>query len=83
MIIDAAFQATLWELIVVWRRVILMVVLVTGWLINRDITGSARWPNARHGPTVPGELDASIPGTDKTRRDRRHGRGGGRVQGGE
>ncbi len=62
--LDAAFQATLLELIG-FGGIILLVATVVAWLINRDITGSLGGVSSVMARLSNGDLDATIPGTER------------------
>jgi methyl-accepting chemotaxis protein len=62
--LDAAFQATLWNLIG-FGGIILLVAMVVAWLINRDITGSLGGLNSAMTRLAQSDLDAAIPGTER------------------
>jgi methyl-accepting chemotaxis protein len=62
--LDAAFQATLWELIG-FGGIILLVATLVAWLINRDITGSLGGLNSVMARLSNSDLDATIPGTER------------------
>ena len=62
--LDAAFQATLWELIA-FGGIIFVITTAMAWLINRDITGSLGGLNSAMTRLAHGDLDAAIPGTER------------------
>ncbi|HUN39865.1 MAG TPA: methyl-accepting chemotaxis protein [Acetobacteraceae bacterium] len=62
--IDATFHATLWKLIFAGGT-ILLATLVVAWLINHDITGSLSALNSAMARLAQGDLDATVPGTER------------------
>jgi len=62
--VDADFRATLWRLTMIGGSILLMI-LLSGWLINHDITGSLGRLDDAMVRLAHGELTAEIPGTGR------------------
>ena len=62
--LDSDFRAILWQLAIIGGSILLMT-LLCGWLINRDITGSLGLLRNAMDRLAHGELTAEIPGTGR------------------
>ena len=62
--VDAAFRITLWHLVMIGGS-ILLITLLAGWVINRDITHSLGGLKIAMDRLAKGDLTTTIPGADR------------------